>query len=198
MDTTSWSAYLQGAPSAVVAPPAATPGDGATTLSWHSAANHGSPITAYVVTPYLNGVAQGAQTFSTNASSDVVTGLENGGSYTFTVAAENAVGTGTASAMSTGIVVGVPLAPSAPRAVRPAAHTLRVSFSAAVDNGAPVSLYRARCVSPDGGVTRSASAAHGPVTVAGLTPAVLYRCIVTAQNGRGTGAPSTPTAIIRA
>ena len=131
-DSTSWNAYLRGAPSVVVAPPTATPGDGAVTLSWHSAANHGSPITGYVVTPYLAGVAEAPRTFATNASTDVVTGLVNGASYTFTVAAENAVGTGTASAPSSSIVVGVPLAPASPRSMRPASHTLRVSFDPAV------------------------------------------------------------------
>ena len=51
-----------------------------------------------MVTPYKAGVAQATQTFNTTATTETVTGLTNGTSYTFTVAAINIVGTGTSSA----------------------------------------------------------------------------------------------------
>ena len=67
-------------------------------LTWTApATNGGSAITGYVVTPYITGVAQATQTFNTTATTDTVTGLTNGTAYTFTVAAINGVGTGTAS-----------------------------------------------------------------------------------------------------
>ena len=55
-------------------------------------ANGGSAISSYVITPYLGTVAQPAQTFHSSATFDVVTALTNGKSYTFQVAAHNAVG----------------------------------------------------------------------------------------------------------
>ena len=40
----------------------ATPEDGQVVVSWSAPDDGGSPITAYVVTPYVNGVAQVADT----------------------------------------------------------------------------------------------------------------------------------------
>ena len=54
----------------------------------------GSPITGYVVTPYVGGTAKTAQTFNNTATTETVTGLTNGTAYTFKVAAINGVGTG--------------------------------------------------------------------------------------------------------
>ena len=71
-------------------------------MTWTAPSNGGSPITSYTVTPYQGGVAQQATTVtgSPPATSATVSGLTNGTSYTFTVSATNAVGTGSASAPS--------------------------------------------------------------------------------------------------
>ena len=80
----------------------ATAGNQSATVSWTAPANGGSPITMYTVTPYLAGVAQTPTQVagSPPATTATVTGLTNGSSYTFTVSATNAVGTGPASAPS--------------------------------------------------------------------------------------------------
>ena len=67
----------------------ATPGDTAAYVTWLPPANPGSPITGYRVTPYVGATAQSPTTVSgapppTNL---VVTGLTNGTTYTFVVAA---------------------------------------------------------------------------------------------------------------
>jgi Domain of unknown function (DUF4082)/Fibronectin type III domain/Bacterial Ig domain len=54
----------------------------------------GTPITGYTVTPYIGASAQSAVNVGASATSAAVTGLKNGTSYTFKVAAVNAVGTG--------------------------------------------------------------------------------------------------------
>src|SRR5439155_995491 len=76
----------------------AAPGDGSATVKWTAPAANGSPITGYVVTPYLNGTtAQPTQTFNSALTSEVVTALTNGSKYTFKVAAINTYGTGATS-----------------------------------------------------------------------------------------------------
>ena len=75
--------------------------DSSVTLSWAAPANDGdSAITGYVVTPYINGTAQAAQSFNSTAQTETVTGLTAGTPYTFAVAAVNGVGTGPNSTQS--------------------------------------------------------------------------------------------------
>ncbi len=82
----------------------ATSGNASATVTWTApTVNGGSAITGYVVTPYITGTAQTAQTFNTTATTDTVTGLTNGTAYTFKVAAINGVGTGTQSAASNAV-----------------------------------------------------------------------------------------------
>jgi hypothetical protein len=52
------------------------------------------------VTPYVGGVAQTPHTFSSSATSQTVSGLTDGTTYTFTVVATNAVGSSVPSAAS--------------------------------------------------------------------------------------------------
>jgi hypothetical protein len=85
-----------GAPTGV----SALAGDSRATVLWTAPDDGGSPITSYTVTPYVGGVAQGPQTFATADTTEVVTGLTNGTTYTFTVIATNAVGSGPESGPS--------------------------------------------------------------------------------------------------
>jgi len=96
-----------GPPTAPSAPTGvtATAGDTTATVSWTAPSDGGSPITRYTVTPYIGSTAQTPTTVTgsppvTNAT---VTGLTDGTSYTFTVSATNAVGTGPESTPSTAV-----------------------------------------------------------------------------------------------
>ncbi|MFI6453804.1 putative Ig domain-containing protein [Streptosporangium amethystogenes] len=82
----------------------ATAGTSSANLTWTAPATNGSDITGYIVTPYIGGVAQPSQTFNGNATTQVVTGLTPGTSYTFTVTAVNAAGPGLPSSSSTAVV----------------------------------------------------------------------------------------------
>jgi polyhydroxybutyrate depolymerase len=79
----------------------ATAGDGEATVSWTApASDGGSPITGYVVTPYVGYSPQPSQTFASAATTQVVTGLTNGTQHRFRVRAINAVGTSTYSTVT--------------------------------------------------------------------------------------------------
>jgi hypothetical protein len=64
------------------------------------ASNGGSAIRGYVVTPYLGGSARPAQRFRSTATSQTVTGLASGRSYTFRVVAFSEIGDGRKSSPS--------------------------------------------------------------------------------------------------
>lgn len=79
---------------------AATPGDSSATLTWAAPSNGSSPITGYVITPYIGAVAQTPQTFTGTGTTQTATGLTPGTAYTFTVTAQNLAGLGPPSAHS--------------------------------------------------------------------------------------------------
>jgi hypothetical protein len=70
----------------------ATAGDSSATVTFTAPANGGSAITGYTVSVYTGGTKVG--TVSGVSTSINVTGLVNGTTYTFTVKATNAIGTG--------------------------------------------------------------------------------------------------------
>lgn len=120
----------------------ATSGNGQVALQWSTPAfNPGFPITGYVVTPTNNGVPEAARTFNSTATSQVVTGLANGHTYTFTVTGFDAGGSGAGSGPSAPIVVGQPGAPSGVT-TQPANGAAVVSWKIpAVTYGIPITGY---------------------------------------------------------
>jgi predicted lipoprotein with Yx(FWY)xxD motif len=80
--------------------PSVVRGTGQVKITWTAAKGNGSPITAYVVTPFLAKKAQPARTFKTKATTQLITGLKNGRAYTFRIAAKNKVGIGPRSSAS--------------------------------------------------------------------------------------------------
>ena len=115
--------------------------------------------------------------------------------YRCTVAAQNNVGTGPASARSAAIAAR-PTPPHPPKvtAVKAGVRAITVSFVRPADNGgAPVASYRAVCTSKDGGVTRVHQGSGSPITVAGLSAADRYTCTVAATNSIGLGHASAPS-----
>ena len=98
------------APSAVTA----TAADGSATVSWTTPANGGSPITSYSVTPTTGTTTLPPTVVTGNppVTSVSVGGLTDGLSYTFTVTATNAAGTGPSSTPSNAVTPSAAAAPS--------------------------------------------------------------------------------------
>jgi hypothetical protein len=166
---------------------------------WRVPANDGgSAVTGYRITPYKDGVAQPAQVFNSAATNQLITGLTDTSSYRFTVAARNAVGFGPPSAQSPAMIAGAPGQPGVPTVVKVGAGSLKVTFSAPMNNGAAITSFSATCVSSNGGVTKTKAGTASPITVTTLTPNKLYTCKVNATNSRGTGPNSDPSASVSA
>jgi len=79
----------------------AASGDGQATVSWTAPlSDGGSPITGYVVTPYVGYWTGTPRTFASTDTTQLITGLTNGWPYRFRVQAVNSMGTGGYSKVS--------------------------------------------------------------------------------------------------
>jgi hypothetical protein len=186
-------AGLPTAPSGV----SAVTGNGRATVRWTAAVGNGSIIVSYTVTPYIGTHAQTPRVFNSTATSQVITGLENGRQYTFRVAGSNVHGTGPRSGASRVIRIGVPGAPggvSAAAAIRAA----KVQWTAPSGNGAAITGY---VITPYIGshpqTARTYNSAATTEWVRGLQSGRLYTFRVAAVNARGTGAKSAESNHIR-
>nr|WP_230209349.1 DUF4082 domain-containing protein [Tetrasphaera sp. HKS02] len=173
-----------------------SPGDRSATIDWTAPADGGSPLTSYTVTPYVGTTAQPSTTVSGSPPPSIgtVTGLTNGTTYTFTVTANNAVGSSPASAATT-VTPAVPTAPAAPASVTASAASgsALVSWSAPSSGGSTIATYT---VTPYIGSiaqaprTLSGSPPATSMTVTGLTNGTAYTFTVSATNSVGTGPAS--------
>ncbi len=196
-------------PETVVAPGqvtkvSATAGTGSALVSWSAPSSGGTP-TGYTITPYIGSVAQATVPVTAPATSATVTGLTAGASYTFTVTASDAVGSGPASEPSNVVIPTSAAAPSAPSEVAAVAGngSASVSWTAPANGGAQILKYT---VTPYvGSAAQTATVVSGTppatsVTVTGLTNGSSYTFKVSATNEVGEGPQSgassavTPTA----
>jgi len=179
----------------------ATPGGSRATLSWTAPpSDGGSAITGYVVTPFLEGDGRGPQspqTFNSSDTTQTVTGLIGGRSYSFRVAAINGTGIGRSSGYSNIVLVSSVSVPSAPAVgvATPGARNVTLVWSApASDGGSAITGY---VVTPyldgNGGGPQPARILGSTETSAsleGLTAGQTYSFSVAARNSAGTGPAS--------
>ena len=173
-------------------------------VSWTApSSDGGSAITAYVVSYSGNG-GQSWQNATTTVTSSPfsVTGLTNGTSYRFRVAATNAVGTGSFSGPGAS---GTPATtPGLPRqvVVNSGIGQLEVSWTAPVDNGGTtVTGYRATATDANGTSVSCSTDVNVNIspttcTISGLVNGTSYVVEVVAINEVGSSTPATSDAIV--
>jgi alpha-tubulin suppressor-like RCC1 family protein/Tol biopolymer transport system component len=176
---------VPGAPTNVVA----TAGNGQATVTWNPpASNGGSTITGYTVT---SNVGASSVTVDGNTTTAVVTGLTNGTSYRFRVAATNVVGTGTPSAFSAAVVpAGLPAAPTGVTAIAGNASAT-VSWTAGSNGGSAITSYVATAT--PGGATVTVGGSARTAAFLGLANGTTYSFTVVAANSIGSSPPSPPS-----
>ena len=172
----------------------AKPGEAQATVSWQVPLSASAgPITGYVITPYLNGVAKPQLSVKASPLSHTFTGLANGKSYTFKVTAVNHYGRGAPSTGSPVITIGVPSSPTGVHLAQGPSDSLRVTFSAPTDNRVPITHFTATCTSSNGGVTQTKVSTINSIKFGAPSRKRTYTCTVTATNSRGTSRPSAPS-----
>ncbi|MCW2865487.1 MAG: hypothetical protein JWP48_7195 [Actinoallomurus sp.] len=191
------AAYVYTDKPATPAAPTATPGVTSATVTWAAPASNGSPITGYVVTPFRNGVAQTAQSFDASTTTRTLTGLTAGASYTFTVAAVNALGTSAASPQSNAVVPYTTPGQPVITAATAGDSSATLTWTAPSNGGSAITGY---VITPYiGAVAQTPQTFTGTATtrtVTGLTPGTAYTFTVTAQNLAGSGPPSAHSALV--
>ncbi len=165
----------------------ASPGDHQATVTWQPPSDDGGfPILDYTAT-----ANPGGRTATVVTSPATITGLTNGQSYTFTVRARTAAGTGPAGGPSPAVTPsGLPVAPS-PVTATPAVEAVLVTWGAAGDNGSPLTGYEIE--QQPGGAVLAVDPSQTSQVVDGLSPSIAYTFRVRASNGNGAGAWSAST-----
>jgi hypothetical protein len=182
-----------GIPTAVTA----TPGNGQAVVKWTAPASNGLSITGYTVTPFVGLVAHAPRVFNSAATTEAVTGLPNGTTLVFKVAARTVFTTGLASRASPAIVIGAPIAPTAVTATAGVGRATVQWTAPTANNGAAVAGY---VVTPFvRGVAqpkRSFLSTATTQTITGLASGTPFVFRVAATNARGTGPNSAPSNVV--
>jgi len=177
------------------APVSGVIGSGSVTLTWTTPTNEGGrPVTGYTVTRSPSGAT--CSPSPATSTSCLITGLTNGTNYTFSVTAQNAVGSSAAATSSTLKPLDVPGQPTAVSAT-PGNAQATVSWTApSLVGGSPITSYTV--TSSPGGFSCSTGGATPATTcaVTGLINATSYTFTAVAVNTQGPSPASAPSAAV--
>ncbi|MEI7630122.1 MAG: fibronectin type III domain-containing protein [Actinomycetes bacterium] len=205
--TASGNYIRSGLPTEPVLSAVVTPGNSQASLQWCCSSGQGSAITGYSIRASVDAGATwgvGPANTGSTAMSGTVTGLTNGRSYVFQVAAINANGTGTWSATSNAATpTGPPDAVTWGTATAGASQ-VQLTWAAPANNGGSALTAYSIQSSTNGGSTWSAPVPNTgntstSATITGLSNGTAYVFRVAALSALGTGAwssssaPVTPT-----
>jgi hypothetical protein len=170
----------------------AVAGNASVTVTWTAPiSNGGSAITNYRIVPFIGATAQ-TPVIVGNVLSDIVTGLVNGTTYTFTVAATNTVGTSSASSPSSSATpVTVPGAPGLTSATSGNAQVTLAWTAPTSNGGSTITGYTVLRGTTTGGESVVATGVTGlTFTDTGRTNGTTYFYEVEAVNSVGASTPS--------
>jgi parallel beta-helix repeat protein len=170
----------------------ATSGDAQVSLSWTAPTSDGNASIVYYIV-YQNGI----DVVHPATNSTTITGLTNGQSYAFTVAAHNSVGNGTQTAgvsSTPNTSASVPGAPTGLN-VTPGDSLASLSWAAPGSNGSATIDYYLVYVN---GVALANHYTSVSTTITGLTNGQQYTFTIAAHNSVGIGSPSSAVTIVPA
>lgn len=175
-----------------------TPGDTTAVVRWIAPTiPGGSARTGYTLKVYKAGVQVNCWLIGPDATSVLLSGLTNGSAYTFTLTADNAVGSSIlarSTALTPRTVPGAPVIGT----VTPGAASATVRWTApASTGGALISGYVVKIYSGTTLVkTVNALSSARSLLVTGLVNGTDYTATVTAKNIAGLGAASADSAVV--
>ena len=170
-------------------------GDRQATLTWGAADANGSAVTHYEYRRMREGAAAWSSWFTISGGgstrSRTMTGLTNGTGYTFQIRAENGAGAGPAASVTV-TPAGRPGAPKNLTTARPGTRKVSITWTAADDNGSPITAYQYRrragaSTTWRGWFTVSGGGSARTRTVSGLGDFTQYTWEVRAKNDIGYG-----------
>jgi hypothetical protein len=163
----------------------ATAGDAQVTLSW-SPPSSGGPILQYRVI-----VSPGNFRTSTTGTTVLVTGLNNGTTYSFAVQAQNIVNYGPAARTTATPHVIPPTAPTNLAATSgPGAGQMTLSWTPPTSNGSGDSIAKYTITVSPGGTSSQVNGQTTTFVVSNLADNVTYTFKVTATNSKGATGPA--------
>ena len=163
----------------------ATAGDAQVTLNW-SPPSSGGPILQYRII-----VSPGNFRSSTTGTTVLVTGLNNGTTYSFAVQAQNIVGYGIAARTTATPHVIPPTAPTNLAATSgPGSGQMTLSWTPPTSNGSGNSITRYTITVSPGGTSASVDGQTTTYVVSNLADNVTYAFKVTATNSKGATGPA--------
>ena len=186
--------------------------DGAVTVNWVSGTNGSQPISSFTVNTFAAGaftpttkIVSIVAPASTPPSSTIISGLTNGTSYTFSVLANNSVGSSAVSALSAQVTPQAAVVPSAPTNVSALAGdgSASLAWTPPVSNGGSTLIsYTINTISatPSAAVPPAIQNIPGTTTgtvVNGLSNNASYTFTVQAINAKGAGPASAASNAIQ-
>ncbi|GAA0598199.1 hypothetical protein GCM10009534_35700 [Kribbella sandramycini] len=167
--------------------------DSAVQVDWSPPPETAGAITGYTITVQPGGRTVQAPADATTAT---VTGLTNGSTYRFTIAATNAHGTGTASPLSKPVTTRPAEVPMAPvlDSVVPGPNRIDVQWAPPADGGSPITSYRVTLT--PGGQEQVIEADTTVAAFGNLTNGTSYSASVVAVNKAGASEPATRGSLV--
>ena len=168
----------------------ASAGDTQVALSWSApASDGGATVTGYKVYQSTDD-ASFSEVATPSGTSQTITGLTNGTTYYFKVAAVNSVGTGTQTSSVSASPSASATAPSVPQSLSATRGNTQVALSWSApssDGGATITGYKVYQSTDDASFSEVATPSGTSHTITGLTNGTTYYFKVAAVNSVGTG-----------